>query len=66
MAKRGRPTKGNYSVRTFRISQNVFDTLSKLSEDLGQTKTGVLELAIVKFAVDYYNPNNPINKLKDV
>ena len=57
MIKRGRPSKGEYLVKTFRLSQNTCDMLTRLSEASGVTRTDILESAIKQFA-DSYDKGN--------
>ena len=55
MANRGRPTKGQYSVKTFRLSKNTCNMLKELSLKTNLTQTSILETAMREYYINHKN-----------
>ena len=68
MIDRGRPKKGEYQVRTFRIKQDSFDALDEMSSVTGLSKTYIVEQAILYYTEEWHRHPGviPIKKFQDI
>ena len=51
--KAGRPSKGDYQIKTLRIRQSSVDAMVEMSQKTGLSQTYIMEQAILKYVKDW-------------